>query len=196
MYFTFAGWDSYIFAFSTSLGITCIKRSDDDLLLNLSGYFYPAFLTYLPVFTRCDEVASSLRMPSFFIVHSSSSILGRFFFQTFRVRMPSFFIIQNSSILGLFFFQIFRVCPMVTTFYDNFLTTFYDNFLTTFWQLLTTFWQLFDKPRTTSDKGWGGSPISRRKGRGSSLFLSWKKEFFEESSVKRSILTTLVATKD
>jgi hypothetical protein len=33
-------------------------------------------------------------------------------------------------------------------------------------------------------------------GMGGSLFLSWEKEFFEESSVKRSILTIFVATKD
>jgi hypothetical protein len=51
--------------------------------------------------------------------------------------------------------------------------------------------------RSPSDKGWGGgeSPISRRKGGGGTLFLSWEKENCVESSVKRSILTTFVAAK-
>jgi hypothetical protein len=52
-------------------------------------------------------------------------------------------------------------------------------------------------PRLTKGGGGGGSPISGRTGRGrGSLFLRWEKEFFEESSVERSILTTFVATKD
>jgi hypothetical protein len=42
--------------------------------------------------------------------------------------------------------------------------------------------------------GGGRSPISRQKG-GVTLFLSWEKDNFEGSSVKRSILTNFVATK-
>jgi hypothetical protein len=46
-------------------------------------------------------------------------------------------------------------------------------------------------------KGGGVTPISRRKGGGGgSIFLSWEKEFIEESSVKPSILPNFVDTKD
>jgi hypothetical protein len=56
---------------------------------------------------------------------SSSSILHRPFLVASSFKFSGF---SCSSILGRFFFQIFRVlglsvCPMVTTFCDNFLTT-------------------------------------------------------------------------
>jgi hypothetical protein len=49
--------------------------------------------------------------------------------------------------------------------------------------------------RSTSDKGWGRVTDFSAKGWGGYPFLSRVKEKFEESSVKRSILPTLVATK-
>jgi hypothetical protein len=47
------------------------------------------------------------------------------------------------------------------------------------------------QPQTTSDKGWGVTDFSVERARGS-LFLSWEKEFFEDSSVKRSIVKPLM----
>jgi hypothetical protein len=41
----------------------------------------------------------------------------------------------------------------------------------------------------------GGVPDFSTKGWGGTVFFSWEKEHFEESSVKRSILTTFAATK-
>jgi hypothetical protein len=61
------------------------------------------------VFTRCDEVASSLRMPRFFI------IIRPFLVDSWSLLLSNFPVFR---VLGL------SVCPMVTTFCGNFLTTF------------------------------------------------------------------------
>jgi hypothetical protein len=50
------------------------------------------------------------------------------------------------------------------------------------------------RPRLT--KGGGGHQFLGERVGGGSLFLSWEKEFFEDSRVKWSILTTFVATTD
>jgi hypothetical protein len=105
---------------------------------------------YEVLFTRCDFVASSLRMPQFiiirpFFVDSSSSILPSFLesfgvsrFSNLSSFLESFVV---SRIFRLFFIPFSSLANFRFLFLDNLFSDFilFDNFLTIFDNFLTMF---------------------------------------------------------